>query len=971
MGSKQSSMMLRSPKTIVVIFLVQCLALSVNERLCAEEATGEFFEKKIRPALEQHCIRCHGPDKVQGGLRLDSREAWQAGGDSGAVIVPGDSQSLLLKAIGYEDISLEMPPRGKLPKETIEAFQTWVQAGAFDPRGSDDPANPAKAGAPTVADGKQFWAFQPIKKPGVPEIAKTAWPKNEVDRFVLAKLEGSGIEPVADASRESLLRRLTYDLTGLPPSPAQIQQYLSDQSDHATDKLIDRLLQSEHFGERWGRHWLDVVRFAESSGGGRTLLFPDAWRYRDYVINAFNEDLPFDQFLKEQIAGDLLPASGMLDRESKVVATGFLMLGPTNYEMQDKDILEMDVVDEQLDTMGKAMLGMTIGCARCHDHKFDPIPTRDYYALAGIFKSTHSLNHSNVSSWNTVDLPFSPGEEAVFLAAAEKLKVAEGQLAAATKVWKKAAGKSVSSTKSVDPDTLGGLVVDSVDAEVIGNWKESTAVAKYVGANYIHDEQMDKGAKSVVYQAGLAESGRYEVFASYSSGANRAKNVPYRIKHRAGEAVVEINQRKAPSVDGLMESLGVFEFDKEGDSSVELFTQGTDDGVVIADAIIWTRVVDPAAKKIVELQGGIEDAADQAQAEALKAKIAAAKSEVDRLTKEVKAIKKSTPKRQVAMAPRDVTSPADIHVAIRGMTHQKGDLVPRGVLQVAAWDGMPTVDSKSSGRLELAQWVASERNPLTARVIANRIWYWTMGRGIVGSVDNFGSTGDRPTHPALLDYLASSLIENGWSIKKLVREIVSSRAYQLSTQRADDAQALDPGNRLYGRRDRKRLLAEDIRDSILMAAGNLDLAVGGPTIKSGTSSEYGYQFKGRRRSVYVPVFRNRLPEIFEVFDFADPNIQGGSRSASNVASQALLMMNQPFVMEQAADAARRLENEYSGEKNVMLSRAYFEVLGREPREQERRVMMDLLATNDQPGGTSEWALVYQLLFQCIDFRYLD
>ena len=960
------------PGKIVVILLVWCLSMPASgparaQETGASEASREFFEKKIRPALEEHCIRCHGAKKMQGGLRLDSREGWQKGGDSGAAIIPGDEESLLLKAISYEDASFEMPPRGKLPEKVREAFRTWIQSGAFDPRRQQATGEMESPEAPTVADGRNFWAFQPIRKPLIPDVSNKSWVNNDLDRFILAKLEERGLDPVADTNRASLLRRLTFDLTGLPPSPKQMELYLPDGSDDATERLIDRLLDSPRYGERWGRHWLDVVRFAESSGGGRTLLFPDAWRYRDYVIQAFNQDLPFDEFVKEQIAGDLLPTKGRIDRQRKIVATGFLMLGPTNYEMQDKDILEMDVVDEQLDTMGKAMLGMTIGCARCHDHKFDPIPTRDYYALAGIFKSTYTLKHSNVSTWNTVELPLPEEEETSINAARQKLKTAEEKLAAANAELKKLTGESSGSTKSVDMSDLDGVIVDSTDAEVVGKWKNSTSVGRYVGSDYIHDDKAGKGEKSVKYSVMLPETGRYEVFASYSAGDNRASKVPYRIRHRGGETVATINQRKKPSRDGLMESLGIFEFDHQEKVSVLLMTTGTDDGVVIADAIIWKPIAGDKEQKVVQSQGPAVDAEN----EAFKAEIEAAKSEVNRLNNEVKAIRKAIPKRPVAMAPRDVEKPADIHVAVRGMTHQKGDLVPRGVLEIATWKGMPEVNRGASGRLELAQWLASEKNPLTARVIANRVWYWIMGRGIVASVDNFGSTGNRPTHPLLLDYLASFLIENNWSIKALVREIVSSRVYQLSSIATEEALQKDPGNLCYGRRERKRLLAEDIRDAMLMAAGNLDFSVGGPTIKEGTSSEYGYQFEGRRRSVYVPVFRNRLPQIFEVFDFADPNIQGGQRATSNVASQSLLMMNQPFVIEQASDAAKRLENIKLDGNDAMLKQAYAEVLGRRPTEQERLVLMELLAVTDPDRETSQWASVYQLLFQCIDFRYLD
>ena len=948
--------------SLIVVLL--CSGLSGNLSSWAKDAPDEFFEKKIRPVLSEHCIRCHGPDKVQGSLRLDTREGWQTGGDSGPAIVPGDEDSLILNAIEYEDADLQMPPRGKLPEETILAFKEWIMSGAFDPRGGGTHEGDAE-GPPTIEDGRQFWAFQPIQRPPVPEPKQAIWPKNDIDRFVLAKLEEQGITPVNDAGRESLIRRLTYDLTGLPPTSEQIADFLEDTSAIANFTLIDRLLESKHFGERWGRHWLDVGRFAESSGGGRTLLFPNAWRYRDYVIDSFNEDLPYDQFLRQQVAGDLLPAETRQQRERNLVATGFLVLGPTNYELQDKDILEMDVIDEQLDTMGKAMLGMTIGCARCHDHKFDPIPTSDYYALAGILKSTHSLNHSNVSKWNTVELPATPEQESVFLENSLKLKSAEESLAAATKVWKKASGQLDAAPASVDPATLKGVVVDSTEADVVGDWTESVSVRRYVGAHYIHDASKGKGSKTVTYRPDLPMKGSYEVFACYSTGNNRSKHVPFHIEHAKGKTTVRVNQRKKPPVDDLMQSLGKFNFDPTGDPRVVISTEGTEDGVVIADAIVWAIVSDSPPEKIVAA-----DSKTEAEAKLLKQETAKLKSEVDRLTAELKALKKATPARHVAMAVRDMKKPADIHLAIRGMTHQKGDLVSRGVMQVASWDSLPPIPSDASGRLELANWIANKKNPLTARVIANRVWHWTMGKGIVASVDNFGSMGDRPTHPELLDHLASSLMENGWSIKKLVREIVSSRTYQLSTLREGNGIDQDPENRLYWRRDRKRLLAEDLRDSMLMAAGSLDMTMGGPSMKKGTSSEYDYQFDGKRRSVYVPVFRNTLPEIFEVFDFADPNIQGGRRTTSTVASQALLLMNHPFVMAQAAQAAKHLTSQ-SRSSESLLETAFLQVLGRKPRADEQKVMIDLLAATDQTGKENDWALIYQLLFQCIDFRYLD
>ncbi len=951
---------------------------------CADEANRrslEIFENHVRPALVDHCIRCHGPDKQQGGLRLDTADGWAEGGDSGAAITPGDQESLLLKAIGYDDVALEMPPRGKLPDKTIAAFSEWVKTGAADPRKSmigsnasgDSSAGQSESNRDSKSSsvGRDFWSFQPVRAPAVP-IAGEQWAQSDIDHFVFSRLQEQGLTPNPDVNRFVWLRRLYFDLTGLPPSPEEIEAFVGDESPVACETLVDRLLDSKHFGERWGRNWLDVVRFAESSGGGRTLLFPDAWRFRYYVIDSFNRDLPYDQFLTQQIAGDLLECEDADQRVRNLTATAFLLLGPINYEMQDKDILEMDIVDEQLDTIGKAFMGMTIGCARCHDHKFDPIPTRDYYAMAGIFKSTRSVIHSNVSKWNTTPLPRSAAEQADYEQHQQSLAKLEDELKLAKMAWTEAGGKpqsDVSGLRAVDPARVNGIVVDDSMAEIVGDWTESTHTAGYLGERYIHDASEDRGAKRVIFRPAVPQAGRYQVLVSYSASANRSKKVPVKIEHADGHDVVRVNQKRRPSIGGLFESLGDFDFE-QGPAQIEISNRGTTDGVVIADAVVFV----PAGQELASL---MQQTAERMQSEDELARIKEFDDEVKRLETKLKMMRKSVPKQPALMATVDAAATTDIHVAIRGQAHLKGDLVPRGVLGAASWGSFPALSKGTSGRKELAQWISHPQHPLTARVMVNRIWYWLMGRGLVSTVDNFGSMGSLPSHPELLDHLASQFVQQDWSIKRLIREIVLSRTYRMDSKSTPDAVAIDPGNRWYWRMNRKRLPAEAIRDSLLSIAGDLDLTYGGSNIKAGTSIEYGYQFTSTRRSVYVPVFRNHLPEVFEVFDFADPNTQSGSRTASAVASQSLWMMNHPNVIARTEQAARQLLDRSFTSDKERIRFAHLQVLSRPPTERELTVATSLIVPKDAQEDSSSaasvqrYAMLYRVLFQCLAFRYLD
>ncbi|TWT92414.1 DUF1553 domain-containing protein [Stieleria varia] len=952
----------------------------------------QWFEKHIRPTLVEHCIRCHGPKKQQAGLRLDHAAGLRSGGDTGPAVVPGDpDSSLLMQAIRYDNVSLEMPPRGKLPASTIAAFEKWIRLGAVDPR--QDPRENAEpddstSGPPSVEEGRSFWAFQPIDAPVVPPSDDHRWALGKIDCLILARMQSEGCQPTVDADRETFIRRVSYDLTGLPPTPAEIRDFVDDESAQAYETLVDRLLGSYAFAERWGRHWLDVVRYAESSGGGRTLLFPDAWRYRDFVIDSFDRDLPYDQFLRLQLAGDLIPESDWQQRQRNLVATGFLLLGPTNFELQDKDVLEMDVIDEQLDTIGKSMLGMTIGCARCHDHKFDPIPTADYYAMAGIFKSTLSMTHSNVSTWNTAELPLSAEEESRYAKIQSEIKTCKGQIQDLNDAIERAGGKSgeiAAKDASVDPDSLPGIVIDNAQALRTGQWMESKSNPKYVGANYIHDETSEKGAKHVVYETLVPESGRYEVRVSHSSGSNRSTRVPIRIRHAEGEALVRVNQRKQPPIDHLFNSVGTFSFDSDQKAQITVSNEGTEDGVVIADCVVLI----PAETQI-STTAKETSAEDEAAAAEKKKLLAALHAYLERLNQRLRQLQSQAAERPVAMATRDQPTAADIPIALRGVVANQGPVVPRGALSVVSSQAFPRLDERSSGRLEFADWITSRQNPLTARVMANRVWYWMMGRGLVETVDNFGATGQRPSHPKLLDHLAESLMADDWSIKKLVRKIALSRTYRLSSTSRNDSLAMDPENRWFWRMTPKQMRAEAIRDTLLFISGDLDRTRGGRTIKPGTSIEYGYRFDSNRRSVYLPVFRNTLPEILQAFDFADPNIQQGKRNASTIAPQALLMMNHPFVIDQAhAAAARRISSnpKQLGETvDETLDGVFQEVLGRSASPEEKRLIGQYIRQQEmrhdisQPARSSvetsdeyltRWALVYQTLFQCVDFRYLD
>jgi cytochrome c553 len=760
-----------------------------------------FFEKNIRPVLADKCYKCHSAqsDKVKGGLLLDTREGIRAGGDSGHAVVPNDlKESLLVKALHWQDKDLRMPPEkdgGKLPDNIIADFEKWITMGAPDPR--DGEAKVVKK-VLDPKEGRTLWAFQVPKAAPVPEVKDTDWPRTDVDRFLLAAQEAQGLHPVADAERQALVRRVYFDLIGLPPTPAQVEAFVQDKSPDGLAKLVDVLLASPQFGERWGRHWLDVARFGESSGKERNYTYPEAWRYRDWVIAAMNADVPYDEFIRQQIAGDLLPGRDGAEHAAHLTATGFLALGPKSLQEKNVEQFRMDQIDEQIDTTSRAVLGLTVACARCHDHKFDPIPQKEYYALAGIFRSTQTFYGT------------------------------------------------------------GGTGKQNRNASALVPLPAAT-------------EQL--------------------------ASAETPPEVPVAMPtHKAGKK----KKQQQPAATQVAAAAG--------------------GGAVM----------------------GVEDG-----------------------------------------------QPANCRLLVRGEIAQPADPVPRGMLTVLTNGDAPAITS-GSGRLELAQWLTSPTNPLTARVAVNRIWSDLFGQGVVRTADNFGATGEKASNPELLDTLAVQFVRDGWSIKKMVRSLVLSRTYQLSSAPDSHANEVDPDNHLLWRASPRRLDAEAIRDALLAASGQLqiqpphgsavEVAGDGLIGKGALQPERFSQITANYRSVYLPVVRDSVPEALEVFDFAEPSLVVATRDVTNVPVQALYLLNNAFVRDQATAMARRvLAQPLTYPQRITL--AYEYALGRPPNTAEQtraeqyllsegRALLPVKAGKVDDAALASWSTFCQALFACAEFRYL-
>jgi len=939
----------------IAILLVVSSAGAADQTV--ERQRLDFFESKIRPVLIKHCYECHAADskKLRGNLLIDTRQGLLKGGESGPALVPGDSQkSLLISALKHD--GFEMPPKGKLPPNVIADFEKWIQDGATDPRSGRNPVGRPKS--IDIEAGRKHWAYQPLQAPAIPTVKDTSWPRSDIDRFVLARLESARLRPGLDAKRIVLVRRLYFDLIGLPPTPEQITRFLNDKSPLAYENLVDRLMASPRFGERWGRHWLDVSRFAESmSLRGRILKH--AWRYRDYVIDAFNNDKPFDQFLTQQLAGDLLETSSVDAQRQNRIATTYLVMGDALLENQNKSQLDMDVVDEQLDAIGRGLLAQTIACARCHDHKFDPIPTSDYYAMAGILKNVQGLKHSNVSTTMEIPLPFSEAVE-------RQSEIHNVSIAKLQKELKalKLKGKQ-DGLPPVQAKDLAGIVVDNPEAKVTGRWSKSDGVTNHVGSEYLYSGTL---GNKVIYPVAFPDGGKYEVRITVAQHPNRAPKALVKVFHNDGSESFRIDQRKAPgsfnkkSSDGYFQSLGIFEFPAGQSDAVEISVKGGG-GVVVADAVQFLPVGNGTKLATPQVPQPVKELSP-AEQKALKTRIA-------KLTAEVSALQKRKPVREMVNSAVEKKKATDLKIHIRGSIDNLGAIAPRGVLQVANYGPAPEMPTSSSGRLELARWIVDPANPLTSRVMANRVWHWLIGEGLVRTVDNFGTRGESPSHPKLLDHLAVQFVQQGWSVKKLIREIVLSRTYRLSSTQVE--QQKDPENRLLAHMNRRRLVAESLRDAMLALSGTLKLQMGGATFPANLKTDVDFRFQAPRRSVYVPVFRSSLPELFEVFDFANPSMVTGRREVSTVAPQALFMMNHVFVRTQARLTAERLLREAGLTAANRIDRSYLLILGRHATEAEVSLSQQFLKSitdTTKKGQVDAWSQMVQSMFSTIEFRYI-
>jgi hypothetical protein len=779
-----------------------------------------FFRERVEPLLKQRCYECHShAGKIKGGLVLDSRSGWQSGGDSGPALVPGaPEKSRLIEAVRYTNPDMEMPPKAKLPESEVAVLEEWVRRGAPDPREAVTEAKAVKKTGVDVEEGRKHWAYKPVRDAVPPAVRDAAWPLNEVDAFIRAKQESAGLQPGPETGPHAWLRRVTFDLTGLPPTEAEIADFVSDRSPKAPERVVDRLLSSRAYGERWARHWLDLVGYAEQIGTEGKVFAEHAWRYRDYLVDSFHWDKPFDRFIRQQLAGDLLPAASPRERRENLIATGFIVLGDVDINAIDKLKMEHDFVDSQVGKVGTAFLGMTLGCVRCHDHKFDPIGQQDYYALAGMFRSTKTTFKTRHGIWSNIQRVSLPElEEDREIARSHEQKLAGWRM-------EKQGLESESNALGDEPDAAGKKRLDELK-------KEITALELRIAhGEYFH------------------------------------------------------------------------------------------------------------------------------------------------------------PGKPQAIAVQDAEKPADMRLTIRGNPYALGDTMPRGLVRVAMWGPQPKIPPGQSGRLQLADWIADARNPLAARVAVNRVWQKLFGEGLVRSVDYFGTRGDTPSHPELLDHLAHRFMKDGWSQKKLIRMLALSRTYRLASGNPDSR---DPENRMLTRMNRQRLDAESIRDAMLVASGRLATPIGGPglplefpenisglPLKEKQDVHPQFRLKKEResqaveRTLYLPVVRTGTQpgtaRLRDVFDFPQPAQFTSKRSETTVPTQSLYLLNADLIRERGEDLAKALLS-IDEDDVARLARLWLRVLNRPITAAEREDALAFLQTSKAAGETPAWTELSRALFGTNEF----
>ncbi len=903
----------------------------------SQDAGSEYFEKKVRPVLAKNCAACHSAKMKSGGLDLSSTEGIAAGGATGALFIKGKpDDSLLMKVLSYDE-RLKMPPSGKLAATDRNDLAVWIQAGApgVTVAAAGGAMQTRKHGRGISDAERKFWAFQPVSNPQPPAVKNAAWTESPVDNFILSKLESKGIVPSGPADRTALLRRVTFGLTGLAPTTRETREFLADSSSKALENVIDRLLESPRYGEHWGRHWLDVARYADSTGNDEDHRYPYAFRYRDYVIESFNKDVPFDHFIREQIAGDLMPASpGEKVNRRGIIATGFLALGAKAVAQQDKKKMLVDVYDEQIDVVSKGVLGITMACARCHDHKFDPILTKDYYSWNTIFANTKNFNKPDQHVASLLYRPLAPeeeydrfvkGRELSDKKRGEMLDLIEDQTFAYTLDL----GSHMAAYMLAARDAMSGRApTKALKQPVLDKWVTFLQESK-TKRSYLKDwlDATDATAPQLAakYQARyLAKQGEWTKAMTRTRKMRRNRNLTMPPKNPADDDVFFVDVHYAgPHAVKESERVSYWPGEK-------------------VDAI---QKLDSEVKTIL---AGMPPEPDMACA--------------------------------VAEGGEGVVAGK---IYVRGDYNSLGEDAPKGVPEVlTSVAPAPEFRPDGSGRMELAQWLARPENPLTARVFVNRMWYWHFGEGIVRTPDNFGRMGEKPSHPELLDYLAQQFMANGWSVKKMQKLILLSSAYRMSSLTDDATVAKDMDNSLLSRFPRRRLSVEELRDSMLSLDGSIDLTMGG-TMQSGFGTD-GENSSDRlsirpddvtRRTVYLPLRRANLPGLLNLFDFGDATSSASKRPSTTIAPQALFLMNSDFIVQRARNLSKQAADNAPTPSDRMKN-LYMNILGREPNASEIDNGLSFLNQFQQKfvgkgSADDSWFSYTRILLASNEYIYLD
>jgi len=932
----------------------QPIVPAVSAAAAASSVGEDFFENKIRPIFANVCSNCHG-DTATSGLRVFSRDTLLQGGRRGPAIVPNEPEkSLLIQAVRQTG-DLKMPKGGKLTPEEVQNLTQWVKMGAPWPQSR---ALIASTGAPfkITPEQRAFWSFRPIKMPAVPSVKNVHWPKTDIDRFVLAKLGSQGIAPSPAADRRTLLRRATFDLTGLPPTPEEFAAFEQDKSPNAFAKVVDRLLASPRYGERWGRHWLDVARYAEDDVRGLDpkgrgyMPFNGAYVYRDWVIKAFNDDLPYDKFVRWQLAGDL---SGEKNLNDVLPGTAFLGGGPWLWDQAEPVQGRADERNERIDAVSRGLLGLTVACARCHNHKYDPISQKDYYALAGVFASSTYKEYPLVSdaqaaSWREKEQRYLDlDEELDEFTKAEREQLAD-ILASQTSQYMVAAWRVTGKPKL----TIGEAAdKDHLDPELVERWVKFLAQPPKFYP-FLKDWQ------AMIAAGGKEEDEAKALADAFQDLVLRVETAQRSIKEQNDIITAKNDVKKRSRRDALPNE---FETDDQfcPGCSLELKTLPTEQASLWVDLFMMSLSSDDEKP-----QPGLFAFYDWGLKRRLNAEW---RDYVTNMEHEIDRLKKSLDhKYPFVHGLADKPKPVNIAVNLRGNPHSLGEEVPRRFLAVLTPEqSLPFM--QGSGRLELANAIID--SPLSSRVFVNRVWKWHFGSGVVGTPDNFGFAGERPTNPELLEYLAASFRSNGFSLKKLQREIMLSAVYQTSAEESKEAHEKDASNRLYSHFNRQRLDAESIRDSILFVAGDLDLKeIGGPS--------KDFSEDNTRRTVYCKVSRFRLNNYLQVFDFPNPSFTAEQRFSTNVPLQRLYFMNNDFVYEQAGKLAERVFSQPNDEARI--AEAYRLLYGRVPTKQEVDLGLHFLQTTPERAGNTvkgepitAWREYARVLLSANEFEFVD